>query len=125
MRWHKDGERENKVVMVHPSDSDMWKALDNIDLEFARDVRNICIGLVTDGFTPFGDNATSYSYRPMFVVPYNLSPSLCMKYEFMFLCLVIPGPYHLGPKLNVMLKPLIDELKELWNGIEAYYSNKK
>jgi hypothetical protein len=22
MRWHKDGERENKEVMVHPSDSD-------------------------------------------------------------------------------------------------------
>jgi hypothetical protein len=24
MRWHKDGERENKEVMVHPSDSDAW-----------------------------------------------------------------------------------------------------
>jgi hypothetical protein len=28
MRWHKDGERENKEVMVHPSDSDAWKVLD-------------------------------------------------------------------------------------------------
>jgi hypothetical protein len=31
MRWHKDVERENKEVMVHSSDSDEWKALDNID----------------------------------------------------------------------------------------------
>jgi hypothetical protein len=23
MRWHKDGERENNEVMVHPSDSDV------------------------------------------------------------------------------------------------------
>jgi hypothetical protein len=85
MRWHKDGERENKEVMVHPSDSDTWKALDIFDLEFARDARNVRIGLVTDGFTPFGDNTTSYSCWPVFVVPYNLHPSLCMKYEFMFL----------------------------------------
>jgi hypothetical protein len=48
-----------------------------------------------------------------------------MKYEFMFLCLVIPGLDHPEPKLNVMLKPLIDELKELWNEVEAYDSHKK
>jgi hypothetical protein len=35
MRWDKDGETENNKVMVHPSDSDAWKALDNFDPEFA------------------------------------------------------------------------------------------
>jgi hypothetical protein len=59
MRWHKDGETENKEVMVHPLDSDMWKALDNIDPEFARDVRNVRIRLATDSFTHFGDNTAS------------------------------------------------------------------
>jgi hypothetical protein len=49
----------------------------------------------------------------MFAVPYNIPPLLYMKYEFMFLCLIVPGLDHRGPKLNVMLKPLIDELKEL------------
>jgi hypothetical protein len=43
----------------------------------------------------------------------------------MFLCLIVPGPDHLGTKLNVMLKPLINELKELWNGVEAYDFHKK
>jgi hypothetical protein len=61
----------------------------------------------------------------MFVVPYNIPPSLCMKYEFMFLCLVVPGPDHPRQKINVMLKSLIGELKELWNGVEAYDSYKK
>jgi hypothetical protein len=70
---------ENKEVMVHPLDSDAWKALDNFDPEFARDARNVCIGLVIDGFTPFGDNAASYSCWPVFATPYNLPPSLCMK----------------------------------------------
>jgi hypothetical protein len=39
-----------------------------------------------------------------------------LRWPYMFLCLIIPGLDHPGPKLNVMLNPLIDELKELWNG---------
>jgi hypothetical protein len=91
MRWHKDGERENKHVMVHHSDSDAWKTLDNFDLEFARDARNARIGLPPDGFTPFGDNVALYSYWPVFTISYNLSHSLSMKYEFIFLCLIVPS----------------------------------
>jgi hypothetical protein len=29
-------------------------------------------------------------------------------------------PNYPGKKLNVMLKPLIEELKELWKRVEAY-----
>jgi hypothetical protein len=46
---------------VHPSDGDAWKALDNFDLDFASDARNVRIGLATDGFTPFNMTAASYS----------------------------------------------------------------
>jgi hypothetical protein len=48
-----------------------------------------------------------------------------MKYEYMFLCLIIPGLDHPGPSINVMLKPLIEELKQLWQGVEAYDYNQK
>jgi len=48
-----------------------------------------------------------------------------MKDEFMILCLIIPRPEHPGIKLNVMLEPLIQELKELWAGVEAYDTYKK
>jgi hypothetical protein len=61
MQWHKDGKRENKEVMVHPSDLNACKALYHFDIEFARDTRNVCILLVTGGFTPFDGNTTSYS----------------------------------------------------------------
>jgi hypothetical protein len=49
-----------------------------------------------------------------------------MKYEFIFLCLVIPGPDHPGTKIDVMMRPLIEELKVLWEGVEAYdcYKNR-
>jgi hypothetical protein len=125
MRWHKYGERENKEVMVHPSDSDTRKGLDNLDPKFVRDVGNVHIGMAADGFTPFGDNGISYSFWSVFTIPYNLPPSLCMKYEFMFLCLVVLCLDHPRKKLNVMLRPLIDELKELWNGVEAYDSHNR
>jgi hypothetical protein len=108
MQWHKEGVCENDELIMHPSDGDAWKALDTFDLDFARNVR---IGLATNGFTPFGQMASSYSCWPVFVIPYNLPPSLCMKYEFIFLRLIIPGPDYPGKKLNVMLKPLIEELK--------------
>ena len=61
MRQHKEGIRENNQVMTHPFDGDAWKSLDNFDLEFARDPRNVRVGLATDGFTPFSENAASYS----------------------------------------------------------------
>jgi hypothetical protein len=60
----------------------------------------------TDGFTPY-------------------KIVICMKYKYMFLCLIIPGPDHLGTHLNMILKPLIEELKQLWEGVEAYDYDQK
>jgi hypothetical protein len=111
--------------MVHPSDGDALKALDNVGLEFASDARNVRMGLATDGFMPFNMTTMSYSCWPVIAIPYNLPPALCIKYEFMFLCLVIPDPKHPGVCLNVMLQPLIEELKKLWEGVEAYDCFKK
>ncbi|WVZ77611.1 hypothetical protein U9M48_025460 [Paspalum notatum var. saurae] len=102
-----------------PKDMYHYKRLTK-SLEFAKDARNIRFGLATDGFTPFSESAAFYSCWAVFAIPYNLPPSMCMKYEFMFLCLIIPGPKHPGIKLNVMLQPLIKELKQLWIGVEAY-----
>ena len=120
MRWRKNRKARDDGLMVHPSDGDAWKALDSFDPAFASEERNVRIGLATDGFTPFNMTAASYSCWPVFAIPYNLPPEDCMKSEIMFLCLIIPGPEHPGVKLNVMLEPLIEELKELWEGVEAY-----
>jgi hypothetical protein len=111
MRWHKEGEHENNNAMVDPYDGEVWKALDNFDPDFARDVRNVHIGLAIDDFTPFTESAASYSCWPIFAIPYNLPPTLCMKYEHIFLCLIVPGSDNPGAQLNVMMQPLIEELK--------------
>ncbi|WVZ97968.1 hypothetical protein U9M48_043463 [Paspalum notatum var. saurae] len=116
MRWPTEGKRENKDddIMEHPVDGDAWKALDNFDLEFAKDPRSIRFGLSTDGFTPFNTNASPYSCWPVFIIPYNLPPELVNKDKYMFLALVIPGPEHPGPKLNMFMRPLFKDLKRLW-----------
>ena len=37
------------------------------------------------------------------------------------LSLLIPGPHQLGNEIDTYLKPLVDELKELWEeGVETY-----
>jgi hypothetical protein len=120
MRWHKEGTHENDGVIGHPSDGEAWKMLDRFDADFTSDTKNICLWSVTYGFDPFGTNSAPYSCWCIFVVLYNLPPSLCMKFEFMFLCLIVPNLEAFGPQINVMLKPLIEELKQLWIGVEAY-----
>jgi hypothetical protein len=125
MRWHKEGIHENDEVMGHPSDGEAWKVLDRFDADFISDVRNVRFELAIDGFDPFSTNSAPYSCWPVFVVPYNLPPSLCMNFGFMFLYLIAPGPEAPGPRINVMLKSLIEELKQLWIGVEAYERYKK
>jgi hypothetical protein len=111
MRWHKEGICENDRVMGHPPDGEAWKVLNRFDADFANDARNVHYGLAIDGFDAFSTNSAPYSCWTVFVVPYNLPPSLCMKFEFMFLCLIVLDPDAHDPRINVMLKPLIEELK--------------
>jgi hypothetical protein len=97
MRWHKEGLHENDRVMGNPSNGEAWKVLDSFDADFANDARNIRFRLMTNGFDPFSTNSAPYSCWHVFAVSYNLPPSLCMKFEFMFLCLIVPGPEAPGP----------------------------
>jgi hypothetical protein len=102
---------ENDQVMVHPFDCEAWKALDDFDADFTWAAQNVCIGLATDGFSPYNMSAASYYCWSIFAILYNLPPTLCMKYEYMFLCLIIPAPDHHGTNINMMLNPLIEDLK--------------
>jgi hypothetical protein len=46
-------------------------------------------------------------------MPYNLSPNKCLKEGSIFLALVISGPQELNKKINIFLRLLRKELKEL------------
>jgi hypothetical protein len=74
MRWHKDCTDRQDGLMVHPSDGDAWKALDNFDPDFASDAGNVRIDLATDGFTSFNMTAASYSCWPVIAIPRGPGP---------------------------------------------------
>jgi hypothetical protein len=120
MRWHKEGKRdsEDPDIMSHPDDSEAWEALNCFDPEFARGSRSVHLGLSTDGFQRHNEASSPYSCWPIFIVPYNLPPNKCMKHDFIFLTLVIPGPKESKKQLNIFLCPLMEEMKELWQGVD-------
>jgi hypothetical protein len=125
MRWHKEGKRETEDpdIMSHPMDSEAWQTLDCFDPKFARDRMSVHLGLSMDGFQPHSNDSHPYSCWPIFVMPYNLPPDKCLKEGFIFLALVIPGPRELKKQMNIFLQPLFEELKKLWQGIDAYDSH--
>jgi hypothetical protein len=124
MEYH--AQPRNKNVMVHPSDGEAWTEFDKTFPDFAKEVRNVRLGLVTDGFTPFSANAAPYSCWPVFVVPYNLPPEMCTRKSNIILALIIPGREHPGKNFNVYIQPLIDELKDLWDkGAHTHDSYRK
>jgi len=120
MRWHSENQRDPSIL-CHPSDGEAWKHFDRMHLEFSQDLRNVRLGLCADGFNPFGQYEKSYSCWPVILTPYNLPPLMCMKREFIFLTVLIPGPSNPKHKIDVFLQPLIDELCILWTeGIMTY-----
>jgi hypothetical protein len=58
-------------------------------------------------------------------MPYNMPPNKCLKQGFIFLALVILGPKELKKQMNVFLRLLMEEMKELWQGVDAYDSHLK
>ncbi|XP_055961007.1 uncharacterized protein LOC126672505 [Mercurialis annua] len=120
MRWHKE-KRVDDDTIRHPADATEWKDFDQKYAWFGKDARNVRLGLASDGFNPFGNMSTSYSMWPVIVTPYNLPPWKCMKENFLMLSLLIPGKESPGNNIDVYLRPLIDELKELWEtGVSTY-----
>jgi hypothetical protein len=127
MRWHKEGKRdsEDSDIMLHPVDGEAWQALDHFDPEFAGDPGSVRHGLSTVGFQPHNTDSSPYSCWPVFMMPYNLPPNICLKQGFIILALVIPGPKEPKKQMNVFMQPLFEELKKLWPGVDAYDSHLK
>ncbi|KAM3397863.1 hypothetical protein P3S68_001377 [Capsicum galapagoense] len=125
MRWHHEHKKENGV-MHHPSDSEAWKHFNESHPFFAAELRNVRLGLCTDGFQPFSQSGRKYSSWPVIFTPYNLPPEMCMKEAYMFLTIIVPGPSNPKHKIDVYLQPLIKELTLLWEiGVEAFVISKR
>ena len=125
MRWHATKCPKDEF-MRHPSDSPAWKHLDNLYPDFVSEIRNVRLWLASDGFNPFGKMRHDHSTWHVVFSVYNLPPWMCMKQPNLLLSLLIPGTHSPGKEIDVYMRPLIDELNELWDvGTPTYdaYSN--
>ncbi|KAL2894401.1 polyprotein [Bienertia sinuspersici] len=121
MIWHgKDREEKKDGKLRHPSDALAWKAFDERYRDFSSDLRSVRLGLASDGFNPYRLMNTTHSTWPVVLVIYNLPPWLCMKRSSFILSSIIPGKSSPGIDIDIFLQPLIDELKLLWVGVDAF-----
>ena len=82
------------------------------------DEHDIGLGLTTDGLSLF--QVGNHSVWPIVALNYNLPPEIRFKKANILLCGIIPGPS--SPKdIHSFLRPLVDELKSLEEGIESVY----
>ncbi|WVZ98199.1 hypothetical protein U9M48_043668 [Paspalum notatum var. saurae] len=116
-QWHKLKRKAVENELSHPADGKAWKEFDKKYQWFAEDARNIRLGLATDGFNPFGKMSSSYSMWPIFLIPYNFPPWVCMDQSNFMMGVLIPGKECPGKDFDVFLEPIIEELLELWNGV--------
>jgi hypothetical protein len=80
---------------------------------------------LTDGLQPHSNDSSLYSCWPIFVVPYSLPSNKCLKQSFIFLAHAIPGSKESKKQMNIFLCLLIEELKDLWQEVDAYDSHIK
>ncbi|XP_023771177.1 uncharacterized protein LOC111919836 [Lactuca sativa] len=123
MQWHAYNKSKEDGVLRYPADGKAWKHFNTIYPDFAKEPRNVRLGLASDDFNPFGTMSTSYIMWPVVLILYNLPTWKSLIDALFMMALLIPGKDSPGKDMDVYLRPLVDELKVLWEkGIETYDS---
>ena len=109
--WRSRVVPENVLADVY--DGSIWKEFMYVDGEpFLAKPRNYGFMLNVDWFQPF--KHSPYSVGAIYLVLLNLPRSVRLKKENIFIVGIIPGPHEPSLSINTYLKPLVDELEELW-----------
>jgi hypothetical protein len=98
--WHQSHDVLDGV-MVHLFYGGAWKHFNGVHPQFSVETRNMHLVLCIDKFNLFGSFAAPYSCWSVILMIYNLPPRMCMRPEFMFLSMVIPGPNSPGQNIDV------------------------
>jgi hypothetical protein len=105
---HVHNHNANQMNSIH--DSKVWRHSKD---ELGLNPRDLRFGLCIDPVNPYSLRSSTYSVCPVFLVNYNLPPTLNTKKAFLTLALIIPGK-HQPTNMKVYLKPLMEELNKLW-----------
>jgi hypothetical protein len=102
-------------VMVHIFYGEACKQFNKVYPQFLMEPRNIYVCLYTYRFNLFGSFAVLYSCWLVIHIVYNLPPRMCIRSEFIFLYMVVPGSNSPSRNIDVSFRSLFDELNQLWS----------
>ncbi|KAI0999475.1 hypothetical protein K3495_g8723 [Podosphaera aphanis] len=88
-----------------------------LDQGYFKEYTDIALNLMLDGVQV--TNRQNHTCNPVHVMNMNLPPTTRHRRENMLLSFVIPGPRK-QTNIDSFLVPLIEELKELADGVDAY-----
>lgn len=111
--------RVGQGILNDVYDGKIWKDFQNVDgAPFLSDENNVCLGLImnVDWFQPF--DATNYSVGVIYLSVLNLPREIRYKLRNIIVCCIIPGPSE-PRNMNPILDPLVEELQQLWKGVEV------
>jgi len=105
----------------HVVDSKAWAHINSTWLEFAKELDNLRPGLALNGVNQFGNQSSTWSTWPIFILNYNLPPWVTTKKFFLMLALLIPGKKSVKNRnIDVYLAPLLEESQLLWKGVYVW-----
>ncbi|CAD7063388.1 unnamed protein product [Tilletia caries] len=110
-------DRSHRSTLADIYDGTAWDA-DG----FMHNRLHLRLTLGVDWFTPHSfSNTASYTIGAVSLRIENLPPSMRNRPEYMHVAAVLPGPRQTGEAgLNAALKPLIDELRQLSEGVHIH-----
>ena len=85
---------------------------------FKDEVTSLRLRIAMDGVNPYSLQNTNYFVFHVVVINNNIPPWLSSKNEHIVLALIVPSRRQVK-NMDVYLQPLVDELKELWEGIHV------
>ena len=87
--------------------------------KFKGEVRSLRLSISMDGVNPYSLQNTNDYVCPVVVINNNIPLCLSVKNEHLTFALIVLGRRQVK-NMDVYLQPLIDEFKQLWEGIRLY-----
>jgi len=126
MSWHALDEHKNDDKLLHPADGKQWQDFNENHQDFASEPRNVRFTLSIDRMNPFAERSSKHSTWPMIPTIFNLPSWLMQKRKYLLLTILISRPVQPGVDMDVLLEPLMEEMKMLWiQGVQMLDEHRK
>ena len=113
--WRERAQNVPTGILGDVYDGRVWKQFCTEQNKFLQYPGNFLLLMNMDFFQPF--THTTYSVGVIYCVILNLPREIRYKFENMIVISVIPGPQEPKLNINTYLKPLVEELQELYKGV--------